>query len=291
MPEISPETSSRTAPASGTTALIAGGGALPAHLARAMETAGTPFLIAQIEGFAMDEADRWPVETFALERLAVLFDLLHGRGVTRVVLAGTIRRPRLDPERIDPRTAQLLPRILPFLGQGDDGLLRAVIALFEEDGFAVVGADAVAPDLLPAAGVLTATAPSKQDEKDAARAAAIVEGLGAVDVGQGAVVAQGLCLAVETLPGTDAMLAFVAEAAAGCRPDPRGARGVVYKAPKPGQDRRVDLPAIGPATVEAAHRAGLAGIVLEAGGVMVLDRAETVARADALGVFIWVREP
>ena len=271
-------------------AIIAGGGALPAHLARALAASGAPFLIAQLEGFAMDAAEDWPVVTFALERLALLFDHLHERDVGRVVLAGAVARPRLDPERLDPRTAQLLPKILPALGQGDDATLRAVIALFEDEGFAVVGADAIAPDLLPAPGVLSVAQPSEADRKDAARAAGIVAALGAADVGQGAVVAQGLCLAVETLPGTDAMLDWVAQVAGATRPDPHGPRGVFFKAPKPGQERRVDLPAIGPGTVEAAHRAGLAGIAVEAGGVMLLEAARTVARADELGLFLWLRE-
>ncbi|MCO8144428.1 UDP-2,3-diacylglucosamine diphosphatase LpxI [Rhodovulum tesquicola] len=275
----------------GATALIAGRGALPAHLARALAASGKPFLIAEVEGFAMENPGGLPVTRFALERLALLFDHLHENGVTRVVMAGAVTRPRLDPERIDPRTAQLLPRIVPALAQGDDATLRAVIALFEEEGFAVLGAEAVAPDLLPPPGVLTRAQPSPADERDAARAAQIVAALGAADVGQGAVVAQGLCLAVEALPGTDAMLAWVAEVAGACRPDPKGAMGVVCKAPKPGQDRRVDLPAIGPATVEAAARAGLAGIVVEAGGVLLLDPAETVARADRAGLFLWVRTP
>lgn len=275
----------------GTTALIAGKGALPAHLARALAVSGRPFLIAQIEGGEMANPDRLPVETFALERLALLFDMFHDRGVTRVAMAGAVTRPRLEPERIDPRTAMLLPRILPMLGQGDDAALRAVVALIEDEGFEVIGADAIAPDLLPAPGVPTRAQPAPADEADAARAGAIVAALGAADLGQGAVVAQGLCLAVETLPGTDAMLAWVAETAGACRPDPSGAKGVFLKAPKPGQDRRVDLPTIGPATVEAAHRAGLAGIAVEAGGVLVLDPAETVARADALGLFLWVRSP
>lgn len=275
----------------GATALIAGRGVLPAHLARALAGAGAPFVIAQIEGFEMDNPGGWPVETFALERLALLFDLLHDRGVTHVALAGGVTRPRLDPERIDPKTAMLLPRILPMLGQGDDATLRAVIALFEEAGFTVVGAETIAPDLLPEPGVLTATAPAPADEKDAARAANIVAALGAADVGQGAVVAQGLCLAVETLPGTDAMLDWVAAVAGACRPDPEGARGVFYKAPKPGQDRRVDLPAIGPGTVAAAHRAGLAGIAVEAGGVLLLEPARSRAMAEECGLFLWIRRP
>ena len=64
---------------------------------------------------------------------------------------------------------------------------------------------------------------------------------------------------------------------------------MLFKGPKPGQDRRIDLPAIGPATVAGAAAAGLAGIAVEAGGVMILDRAETIAAADAAGLFLWVR--
>ena len=122
-----------------------------------------------------------------------------------------------------------------------------------------------------------------------ARAAEIVAALGAVDVGQGAVVAQGLCLAVESLPGTDAMLAWVAQTAR--RPNPAGAKGVFYKAPKPGQDRRIDLPALGPQTVARAAAAGLAGIVWQAGGVILLDRDDMIAGAQAHGLFLWSREP
>ncbi|TCP40948.1 hypothetical protein EV662_106164 [Rhodovulum marinum] len=275
----------------GRTALIAGRGALPAHLARALAAGNEPFVIAQVEGFEMENPDGLPVETFALERLALLFDHLHDRGVERVVMAGAVTRPRLDPERIDPKTAQLLPRILPLLAQGDDAALRAVLALFEEDGFTVAGADAIAPDLLPDPGVPTRARPGSADKADAARAAGIVAALGAADVGQGAVVAQGLCLAVETLPGTDAMLDWVVATAGACRPDPGGARGVFLKAPKPDQDRRIDLPTIGPATIEAAARAGLAGVAVEAGGVLVLDPDATIARADALGLFLWIRPP
>ncbi len=113
-------------------------------------------------------------------------------------------------------------------------------------------------------------------------------GLGHLDIGQGAVVAQGLCLAVETLPGTEAMLDFVA-AHPNLRPNPDGAQGVFYKAPKPGQDRRIDLPTLGPDSVAQAMRAGLAGIAWQAGGVIVLDRAETVAAAREAGLFLWAR--
>lgn len=263
-----------------TTALIAGTGALPALLA----AAAPKMLICEMEGFAAAVPGAEPVR-FRVERLVPFLDGLVERGITRVCFAGAMQRPRLEPELFDARTASIVPRLLGAMQAGDDATLRAVIALFEEWGLEVVGADAIAPDLVPGEGVLCG-APSAQDEADAARAAAIVAALGAVDVGQGAVVARGLCLATEALPGTDAMLDFAALHRA-LVPAPKA--GVFFKAPKPGQDRRIDLPAIGPQTVAKAAAAGLAGIVFEAGGVLLLDRAATVQAAEAAGLFLWGR--
>ncbi len=261
------------------TAIIAGAGALPGLLAAALDPDQT--ILAEMEGFPADLPGHVP-QRFRIERLVPFLDHLSEQGVTRVVFAGAVRRPKLEPELFDPRTAQLVPRLLGAIQAGDDAALREVIAIFEEFDLAVVGAADIAPDLVPGEGVL-AGAPSDADRRDADRAAEIVAAIGGVDVGQGAVVAQGLCLGVEALPGTDAMLDFVALTGAALRPDPKGARGVLYKAPKPGQDRRIDLPAIGMQTLHKAVAAGLAGIAWEAGGALLLDRAAMQAEADRLG--------
>lgn len=265
------------------TAIIAGKGALPATLVAKLPG---DTLVAALEGFL--PLGVVPDLVFRVERLVPFLRALEDAGVTRVIFAGAVQRPRLDPSLFDPATAQMVPRLLAAMQGGDDATLREVIAVFEEAGFTVAGVQDVAPDLVPGAGVLTGV-PTEADARDAARAAAIVAALGAVDVGQGAVVAQGLCLAVEALPGTDAMLDFVAQTAQ--RPDPAGARGVFYKAPKPGQDRRVDLPALGLETVRRAAAAGLAGIAWQAGGVICLDPPAMVAEAEAAGLFLWSREP
>ncbi len=268
-------------------ALIAGAGRLPSLLKAAMPV--RPLLIAAPQGVLLTDLPA-DVQRFHVERLVPFLHHLLDAGVARVVFAGAVTRPRLDPALFDPATAQMVPRLLAAMQGGDDGTLREVIAIFEEAGLTVTGAAEVAPDLVPAAGTLTRAQPSDADRRDVARAAGIVAALGAVDVGQGAVVAQGLCLAVEALPGTDVMLAQVA-GLSGLLPDAGGARGALYKAPKPTQDRRIDLPAIGPDTVTRAAESGLAGIAFEAGGVMLLDRAEAIARADAAGLFLWARDP
>jgi DUF1009 family protein len=274
----------------GKTAIIAGSGGLPALLAAGLDAVGVPFVIAQLDGYAMDNPAGWPVEPFVVERLALLFDRLDDLGVERVVFAGAVQRPAIDPERIDPRTAALLPRLLPAFQAGDDALLRAVIGLFEDAGFAVVGAADLIPSLTASAGVIGAVEPSDQDAADAARASEIVAHMGPLDVGQGAVVARGLCLAIETLPGTAAMIEFV-RAARTRFPAPEGREGVLFKAPKPTQDLRVDMPAIGPDTITAAQAAGLSGIAIAAGGVMIIDRARTIELADAAGIALWAVAP
>ncbi|WP_415182977.1 LpxI family protein [Phaeovulum sp.] len=265
------------------TALIAGTGALPRLLAGVISG---DWVLCEMEGFPSSVPGIEPVR-FRVERLVPFLDGLVDRGIGRVIFAGAMRRPRLDPELFDARTATLVPRLLQAMQSGDDATLREVIAIFEDWDLEVVGADQIDPDLVPGPGVLTGN-PTNADAADADRAAAIVAALGSVDIGQGAVVAQGLCLAVEALPGTDAMLEFAA-LHQGLRPNPDGARGVVFKAPKPGQDRRIDLPSIGPETVKRAAAAGLAGIAWEAGGVLLLDRAATLAEAEARGLFLWAR--
>lgn len=149
-----------------------------------------------------------------------------------------------------------------------------------------MGAHEVAGDLTLPAGPLGRHAPGPQHQGDIDRALEVARSIGRLDIGQGAVVCDGLVLAVEAQEGTDAMLKRVAQLAAHLRGGPGAPRGVLAKAPKPGQEERVDLPTIGLATLEAAASAGLAGIAGEAGKVLALDRPALVRRADELGLFI-----
>lgn len=301
-----------------TLALIAGTGQLPPALVAALRARGDAPLVCEMAGFPSAIDPDLPRLGFRLETLGSFLDTLRGAGVTRVCMAGAMRRPSLDADRIDARTAPLVPRLMAALGQGDDGTLRAFAALFEAHGIAVVGAHEIAPDLLPEPGDLAATpAPPLAAETAAARAA--LAAMGAADLGQALVVRGGAVIAREDDRGTDAMLAdlaaprpaegasdpfFGAMDAVGdllggaadwlsgrdpAGPAPRGAQAVMFKAPKPGQDRRMDLPVIGPDTAAGAVAAGLAGLVIEAGGVMVLDRPEVVRRLDRGGLFLAVR--
>lgn len=259
-------------------ALLCGQGGLPGAIAAAM---AEPPLVCALEGF---EPDDLSVDlSFRLETMGTLIATLKQRGIAEVCMAGGIRRPQIDPAKIDAATLPLVPVFQKALMAGDDGALRAVIAVLEQSGLSVRAAHEIAPELLPQTGCATATQPTEADRDDAARAASIIGTLAPADVGQACVVYKGQALAIETVYGTDWMLQSLTQ-----RPDAGG--GVLFKAPKPQQDRRADLPTIGPDTVTAAVAAGLSGIAIEAGGVIVLHRDRVIAECDRLGLFLAVLE-
>lgn len=265
---------------SGKLAILAGGGALPVALAAAAPQA----LCISFAGVAHQLGDRPHEHRF--ERLGSLFEDLRANGVTQVTFGGSMSRPPLDPTQFDSTMMALAPRLLAGMQGGDDALLRLVIQIFEEQGFSVLGAHDVAPDLTVPEGLLCGPEPSEQALKDADRAADILNALAPVDVGQGCVVAGGICVGIETVQGTDALLNFVAQTPQALL---RGQKPVFVKSPKRGQDLRVDMPAIGPDTIRNAAKAGVCGIVLQAAQVLLLDRDTTLQTATDGGLFIMGR--
>jgi DUF1009 family protein len=271
----------------GKLAIIAGRDALPRLIAEYRRGAGLPYLVISFGGEAADWVAAHPHEAHQFEKAGRLFAGLRAAGCDHVVFAGAMDRPRLRPWRADGKAVALMGKAMGLLAQGDNGLLSGVAAIFEAEGFAVVGAQECLAGLTAGAGVLGRHKPGDGDRADAALGGAILAAIGPLDVGQAVVVADGVCLGIEAVEGTDALLGRVA----GLPEERRGSGGVLVKMAKPGQDRRVDLPSIGPRTVEAARRAGLRGIVIEAEGANVLERDETVRAADEAGVFLWSADP
>ncbi|MEO1676736.1 MAG: UDP-2,3-diacylglucosamine diphosphatase LpxI [Pseudomonadota bacterium] len=268
-------------------ALIAGQGALPARLIAACGAAGRPVTVCGVRGYDGD----LPVndKPFRLETIGTLIADLKTEGVREVCFCGAVQRPEIDPAAVDAATRPILERLAGALtAAGDDAALRILLSVFEEAGFLVQGAHEIAPDLLPREGVPSRRKPSDAHGADAGRGVQVVAAMAAADLGQACVIRARQVIALEALPGTDWMLRSLVDVPTGLT-GPFASGGILYKAPKPGQDRRVDLPAIGPETIKAASAVGLEGVVIEADGVMVLDLPATIAAADAEGLFLWVR--
>lgn len=265
--------------------IVAAGGALPRLLAEAERRAGREAHVVALRGLAGDWIHDHPHSVAGIGQVGRVIAALKRAGCRRVCMAGGLARPALFSLWPDATGLRLAPRFIRLFRKGDDGLLRGVAQIFEERGFAVIGAADLLGELLAPPGALGTRAPSAADLEDIGLAARIVAALGPLDIGQGAVVARRRCLAIETVQGTDAMLEkLVGDRRRGGAPIPSG---VLFKAPKPDQDRRLDLPTIGPATLRAAKRAGLDGVAVAAGEVFVLDPAETARVADAEGLFVY----
>lgn len=298
-------------------ALIAGTGGLPPVVAAELVATGRSPIICEMRGFPSDVAGDFMRIPFRIETLGTLLETLKSLGVTDICMAGAVQRPPIDPAAIDPATMPLVPRLHAAIAKGDDGTLREVIAIFGDYGFGVVGAHQLAPSLLPQSGVLTVKQPPDLSA-DAAAAADALWDMGQADLGQAVLVRGGAVIAREDARGTAALLADhavplrdtsldadvsdifdiasdviggVADwlSATDDRDVPRGEGAILFKAPKPGQVLEADMPVIGPDTAVQAAEAGLAGIVIEAGSVMVLDAPQVIATLDAHAMFLWVR--
>lgn len=267
--------------------LVAGGGDLPVHVAAAAAAEGRLGCVVALDGFA-DPGRYASARTIGIGKIGAIFAALHEAGCDAVCFAGIVARPDFRKLSPDIKGVSLLPKVLAAAARGDDALLRAVIEIFEREGLAVVGADDIADSLRARPGLVGRIGPDDQARSDAARALHVAAVIGAEDIGQGAVVAGGLVLAVEAQEGTDRMLDRVAELPDALRGAPGARLGVLAKRPKPAQERRIDLPTIGVSTVEGAARAGLAGIVAPAGGALVLGHDAVARAADEAGVFVWI---
>jgi UDP-2,3-diacylglucosamine hydrolase len=266
--------------------ILAGAGALPVRVAEAARAAGRAVFVVGLEGFADPAAlAPFPHEILRFGAAGRILAALRAHACRDLVLIGAVRRPSLLDLRPDAVGARLLARVGRAAFAGDDGFLSAVIRVLGEEGFRVVGAHEVLQGALAPAGLLSRIGPDAQALADIGRGMAVARALGEADVGQGCVVQLGFVLAVEAVEGTDAMLARCGGLARA------GAGGVLVKRVKPGQERRADLPTIGPETVHAAARAGLRGIAFEAGGAMLADREATIAAADDAGLFLLGIDP
>jgi DUF1009 family protein len=269
-------------------AVVAGSGRLPVDVVEGLRASGHTPLVLAVEGEA-DAVLAVPVvnmrrfrSTHFIQEVA----RIRREGFTHMVLAGGIsHRPALRDIPLSFTLLRFLPRVLHALSSGDDGLLGAIVKGIEGQGIKVVGAHQIVPDLLARGGVATRARPGPRDERDMRAALQAARTLGALDIGQAAVAIGGRAIALEDIDGTDSLLQRVRALRDHGRLAGRTG-GVLAKCAKPGQEVRADLPAIGPSTVEAAHAAGLAGIAVHSGAALILDRAATIERADALGLFI-----
>ena len=271
--------------------IVAGGGGLPLALAQRCRTSGRPFHVIRLRGFADQAPEDLPGDTIGIAEIGKVMGSLRAHACEAVCFAGYVKRPDLAALKPDLRGLTVLPGAIAAARHGDDALMTYLVGVFEQEGFHIEGADDVDEGLTLGHGPMGRIVPSSANALDIRRGLEVARVIGSMDIGQGAVVVDGLVLAVEAQEGTDAMLQRCAALPQDIRGTAADRRGVLAKCPKPMQEMRIDLPTIGVSTVEGVAAAGLAGIVGETGRMLVMDRAGVVAAADRLGVFVLGVDP
>ncbi|MAN45093.1 MAG: UDP-2,3-diacylglucosamine diphosphatase LpxI [Alphaproteobacteria bacterium] len=267
--------------------IIAGLGDLPLAIADNAVASGQGVYVLRVKGFEEPALSKFPGDVIGLGEVGGVLKRLKAAGCKDVVFAGIVNRPNFSDLKLDMKGMALLPKVLSAARQGDDALLRVLVNEFEKQGFNVLGSHEVNGQLLAPAGLIAGNDPRPEDMADIEHAARVVAATGALDIGQGAVVCDGLVLAVEAQEGTDAMLDRCARLPATIRGTETQRRGVLVKRPKPGQELRIDLPTTGVSTVEKVAAAGLAGLAVEAKGALLLNKSAMKEAAERLGVFIY----
>ena len=264
--------------------IIAGGGELPRVLIEACQETGRPYFVLALEDTAEEATKTLAGEahyaTIRFGAIGKALDLARKHHVSDLVMAGRVTRPRIATLRPDLKGAKLLARIGAQLLSGDNELLSSVVSFLEEEGFRVTGAEEIVSDLITPEGMIGSIYPDKRAQSDIETGARIARAIGALDIGQSVIVQNGLILGVEAIEGTDGLIARCT----GLKVEDKG--GVLVKVKKPQQEKRVDLPTIGVTTIEHLAACGFAGVAVEAGASLILNRREVARRADALGVFV-----
>lgn len=263
--------------------IIAGSGELPRVLIQACQQAGRPYFVLALEDMADAATAELAGEHYAQIRFGAIgkgFDIMRKHGISDLVMAGHVSRPRISTLRPDMKGAKLLARIGAQLLSGDNALLSNIVGFLEEEGFRVSGAEEIVKDLLAPEGMIGSIYPDKRAQADIETGARMARAIGTLDIGQAVIVQNGIILGVEAIEGTDALIARCAP----LKLEEKG--GVLVKVKKPQQERRVDLPTIGIETIERVAQCGFSGIAIEASASLILNRREVARRADALGVFV-----
>jgi len=267
-------------------AIVCGGGKFPIEVARAAAAAGRPPFLIGIVGAADPAIESFAHVWLRIGEIGKLFSILRAEGVADIALIGSLTRPELADLRFDWGAIKRLPEFVQAFRGGDNRLLAGIAVIFEREGLNVVGAHEIAPQLLAPFGPIGGRAAAPQADADIRIGTALIAALSPFDAGQGVVVANGRVVAVEAAEGTDAMLSRVAELRHARRLRLSGPAGVFVKAPKRGQDLRLDMPAIGPQTIAAAVKAQLQGVAVAAGAVLIAERAAVARAADAADLFV-----
>jgi len=267
-------------------AIVAGSGDLPMKIVEYCKKHHLDFRIIHFEGVELNWLGEMPVLTAKYEKPNSLFASLKEMGCNQVVFAGAMKRPKLNPLKFDAKFLKIASKLLPALKSGDDTTLKIIAEIFEKEGFEIIATDKILKNIFLSEGVFTKKIPSENDLIDVMRGFEILNIISKADIGQACVIAQGLCLGIETIQGSDELIKFAGQSKKNYLNNESDGKGVFIKSPKLNQDNRIDVPTVGVETIRTIAEAGLSGLAIKADCVQMINKSACIDTANQLGIFI-----
>ena len=259
--------------------LIAGNGQFPFLVLEAARSRGIEMVVAAIREEASPEIETRAARLhwLGLGELSRLIRVFKQEGVSRALMAGQVKHTQIFSSiRPDWKLMQLL---FSLKEKNTDALIGGVAKVLLEEGIVLEDSTLFLEPLLAGEGIMTERAPNPEEMGNLEYGRKVARGLAQYDIGQTVVVADGACVAVEAMEGTDAAIRRAAELAGG-----KPLR--VIKVAKPDQDMRFDVPVVGLPTIDVMEECGATALSVDAGRTLLFDREELLARAAAAGIAI-----
>ncbi len=263
-------------------ALLAGGGCLPRQIYdKCKQNSIECKVLCLQEYFSIEEFTDIEHSVVSLYLVSKIVSTLKTWQISHIILAGCVSRTNLPKFLLDIKGAKLLAMLLKR-GLSDSTILGTAVEFLENEGFTIIAPHEIFVDMLAQKGCLTKYKAPLTAEQDIAKGVEILKGITRFDMGQALIIQNGLVLGVEAAEGTDALIKRC-----GKIQQREDTRPILIKMCKSNQDQRVDLPCIGPYTIENLSRYHMSGVAIEAEKTIILDIQKTIEKANEFSIFIY----
>lgn len=262
-------------------AIIAGSGYLPRHVYDACRLKDIKCELVTLENeTSLELFKNIKHSKYKIHKISQILKHCKETGASHITLAGKVKRANISRLLLDFKGAKLFAMIVKN-GINDNAILKTILTFIEGEGFKIIAPEKIATNIILHKGALSKAKPNKSAKEDIKHGLKVLKGIASYDVGQALIVQNGLVLGVEAAEGTDGLIKRCGEI------KQEGEGPVLIKIVKPEQDKRVDLPCIGPDTIITSHKYGIRGIAAEAGNTLILDQVNTIKLADKYKIFVF----
>lgn len=262
--------------------LIAGGGDLPRLVHQHFENKNQPLFIAALEQTDATLIESNHLKIFPIAKAGAIIEFFKRNNVDKLIICGSLKRPNFKSLIPDAKGLAFISKVI-LKSLGDDALLKIIRKELEIEGFEIIAAQDILPELLAPHGGLTIHKPNEDENKSIQIGWNAAKHHGEKDLGQSIIVQNEIILGLENEKGTDALIEQ-----ASLISHQEGHRPILVKRAKPAQDMALDAPTIGIRTIKNLIAYNFAGLIIEAHKTLMLNQNEIIDLCNENRLFLEV---